>query len=1287
MGKTNWTDDPVRDHIEYVIAKHINEMREAINKIETGENPISLAHSQTTGQTPTDHHSNANDPSGNQKLALDASENPSNTNPFLTLSAGDGRYMSGVIAKDLDMHGFSLLNVGGIVSNDSEFTISDPSGAYTLSQLFWNPEAQSHLDMHSFSIFNIGDAALLADGEISWYTGTTPVEGAKVYHRNGQLYFYDQINGEQSLSDVIGGHQDLDETLAFGDVATGKDLRIMETVTKPAFLVDLLTHAVQVGSALQNFNIELYGNLNLHSDITGAVKLNGHTIPGGANTLALLSDLSAYLPITGGSISGNLIVSGDLTVSGITTFVDTENVRSKDKNIELNYDGAGGLIPDGGGITLLRAAGDDASVVWDEAVGKWKVGLVGSELAIATISDIHTQNTDIGTTSEGFTVNTSDIGSLPGGAVFGGTGSGRGLFLISNQADTISGGPGQVGGVVGITPGSGGTVYLQHYGATAGTKSLASLGYSSSDQDYNSFGVQLWNIAGATMREALRVYSSGKIEVGPVGWKGSIDPTGLTGNRSYLLPDKSGTFALMSDITGGSLDETLGIGDKAYQKSMTLFNDGAPGAEIAFQVDQINKKVTIGSGPQNYSLEMYGDLNFHSKITNASSIGIITPDGHNLPSLSIAQNDVTNNPSALSITNTGTGSDVYGTSGNWSVSKDGAAIFKNSVSVYNATFKGMILGGTYTADRTYTLPDVTGTVALNETVLGKFYTVARVCYPVNYDPANPGTTIDGVTLNDGDRVLLLSAINPAGGSGNGPWVFHGAGVPMTRPPEFATGDRFYSGTNIAVQYGTVYANTVFTIMTSGIIGTNNVVIQNTGIDYSKLVRKIGDTMTGNLLLTGSAPIISLTCSGTPGASLQLRTSYPTNIFDQCATAIFKGYANPPFDSLVAPYCSLAWEDEIVCINSEVQYLKLLGTSNRAGAFGYSSLFPAINGADWTICCWEARHSSGSGGPLLGIVQDNGFGIKYYQGIMASDIKFYYINASGTPKVGYATTDEFRELQTASSNVNKGIFIAARYIYSEDKLQYSFNGSPWKDATGVVTQDNTNTGSTSGSPTYPDFPGYLEGVVSCSWNGYDANYNHSIYISAGTIFTKSLSQSELESLYNRGHGASFATITGLGPAAWYKCNEPGTVTQLNDSSGNNYHLIVNGSYTFTSTAVSGYTRKNYIFNRVKDSVYESRFDLGNDFADFYLRAERMNFRSKGTVIFTIGPDEITSLVGMRSGSYIAGAELSADPDDPVEGSFVMWQSDGSDSGDDGDIMVKITAGAITKTTTLVDFSAV
>ena len=50
------------------------------------------------------------------------------------------------------------------------------------------------------------------------------------------------------------------------------------------------------------------------------------------------------------------------------------------------------------------------------------------------------------------------------------------------------------------------------------------------------------------------------------------------------------------------------------------------------------------------------------------------------------------------------------------------------------------------------------------------------------------------------------------------------------------------------------------------------------------------------------------------------------------------------------------------------------------------------------------------------------------------------------------------------------------------------------------------------------------------------------------------------------------------------------------------------------------------------------------------------------------------------------ERSADPVDPAEGETVIWMSDGTGIGDDGDVMIKGTAGAVTKYNTLSDHSA-
>jgi hypothetical protein len=49
-------------------------------------------------------------------------------------------------------------------------------------------------------------------------------------------------------------------------------------------------------------------------------------------------------------------------------------------------------------------------------------------------------------------------------------------------------------------------------------------------------------------------------------------------------------------------------------------------------------------------------------------------------------------------------------------------------------------------------------------------------------------------------------------------------------------------------------------------------------------------------------------------------------------------------------------------------------------------------------------------------------------------------------------------------------------------------------------------------------------------------------------------------------------------------------------------------------------------------------------------------------------------------------LSSDPANPDPGHSVQWVSDGTGSGDAGDVLMKINVGGTTKTVTLVDYSA-
>ena len=81
--------------------------------------------------------------------------------------------------------------------------------------------------------------------------------------------------------------------------------------------------------------------------------------------------------------------------------------------------------------------------------------------------------------------------------------------------------------------------------------------------------------------------------------------------------------------------------------------------------------------------------------------------------------------------------------------------------------------------------------------------------------------------------------------------------------------------------------------------------------------------------------------------------------------------------------------------------------------------------------------------------------------------------------------------------------------------------------------------------------------------------------------------------------------------------------------------------------------------------------------------------KMTVDGATGNTVVAGTLGVTGNTTLTAillTEKSADPDDPAEGSTVIWMSYGTVAGDDGDIMVKITAGATTNTFTLVDFDA-
>jgi hypothetical protein len=92
-------------------------------------------------------------------------------------------------------------------------------------------------------------------------------------------------------------------------------------------------------------------------------------------------------------------VSGDLTVSGTTTTVNTETINLADNIILLNSN-ATGSATENSGIEIERGSDANKTLIWDETTDKWTVG---SETFVAatfegnltgTVSDISNHDTD-----------------------------------------------------------------------------------------------------------------------------------------------------------------------------------------------------------------------------------------------------------------------------------------------------------------------------------------------------------------------------------------------------------------------------------------------------------------------------------------------------------------------------------------------------------------------------------------------------------------------------------------------------------------------------------------------------------------------------------------------------------------------------------------------------------------------------------------------------------------------------------------------------------------------------
>lgn len=136
-----------------------------------------------------------------------------------------------------------------------------------------------------------------------------------------------------------------------------------------------------------NHNLVDFNSLTLSGDAA----VNGGDITTTASTFNLINTNATTLNIGGAAtaisvgaatgnstINNNLVVTGDLTVNGTTTTINTQNLNVEDNIITLNY-GVTGSPTLNAGVEIERGTSANVAIRWNETDDQWEYTNDGSQ--------------------------------------------------------------------------------------------------------------------------------------------------------------------------------------------------------------------------------------------------------------------------------------------------------------------------------------------------------------------------------------------------------------------------------------------------------------------------------------------------------------------------------------------------------------------------------------------------------------------------------------------------------------------------------------------------------------------------------------------------------------------------------------------------------------------------------------------------------------------------------------------------------------------------------------------
>jgi hypothetical protein len=281
-----------------------------------------------------------------------------------------------------------------VTAAPTSLNVAEPAYSYTSNTLFIGTPAGTgaiaiggkfYIDQQGL-IYNHANAAFLAANNAT-----------DTYVRNHANAAFDAANTAATLQSGINATQNTNITNA-------------QNTGDAAFLSGNTAATLQSGiNATQNTNITNAQNSadaaflsgNTAATIQSGINATQNTnITDVTNTAAAaFTTANNALPKAGGTITSDLVIAGNLTVSGLTTYANTTSVQLGDNIITLNADIPNSLAPtENAGFEVNRGSAAYVSLLWNEANDNWTATNDGSYyfvLADAAVND--TQNTNITT--------------------------------------------------------------------------------------------------------------------------------------------------------------------------------------------------------------------------------------------------------------------------------------------------------------------------------------------------------------------------------------------------------------------------------------------------------------------------------------------------------------------------------------------------------------------------------------------------------------------------------------------------------------------------------------------------------------------------------------------------------------------------------------------------------------------------------------------------------------------------------------------------------------------------